>query len=80
MCSECQTAAREPHHGFRDGCRGCYARAVARLPQAVEARKTGTQTRAYRTLLGQVGTLIYPPLTHEDVKAAAAADATLRAR
>lgn len=79
-CVDCQAAAREVHHGFRAGCRGCCARSIARSQQAFEARKTGAQTRGYRGLLAQVGGLVDPKLTHDDVKAAAAADAALRER
>lgn len=68
-CPACAAAARELHHEFIAGCRGCCARAAARSQPAFEARRLGRQTREYRALLQHVG------LEHEDVKAAAAADA-----
>jgi len=49
-------------------CRGCCARAAARMPQYREAQKAGVQTHAYRRLLDQFG------LTHAEVRAAAQAD------
>ena len=67
-CADCALAARRRWHGFRAGCRGCCARAAARSPQFFDARKRGCVTREYRRLLDQFG------LSHEDVKAAAAAD------
>jgi hypothetical protein len=51
------------------GCRRCCARAAARAPQFAAARKSGAVDRPYRALLDQFG------LTHDEVKAAAAADA-----
>lgn len=59
-------------------CRGCCARSIARSPQAFEARKAGVQTYAYRQIVAQIGALVVPPVTHEEVRQAAAADATLR--
>lgn len=69
-CPACTQAAAVPHWGeFVADCRGCCARAAARSPQFFAARQTGTQTRAYRALLEQFG------LTHDEVRAAHAADA-----
>jgi hypothetical protein len=69
-CSACTKAATTPEWGeFTADCRGCCARAAARSPQFFESRKNGTQTRAYRALLEQFG------LTHDEVRAAHAADA-----
>lgn len=67
-CIDCTTAAARPWHGFTGGCRGCCARAASRSPQFDTARRTGRVERPYRALLEQFG------LTHDEVKAAAAAD------
>jgi carboxylesterase type B len=72
-CEDCATAARELHHGFRNGCPGCCARAAARSPHFRRVRDNGTQDRQYRALLEQMG------LSHDQVKAAAAADVEGRA-
>ena len=77
-CPACATAATEVHYEFHASCRGCCARSIARSPQAFEARKTGTQPRAYRALLEQIGGVCTPALTHGEVKAAAASDMALR--
>ena len=44
-------------------CRGCAARAVAKSPQAFEAKTAGKLTPAYRALLERYG------ITHEEAKA-----------
>jgi hypothetical protein len=76
MCPACTTAATDPSWGeFIADCRGCCARSIARSPEFFEARKAGTQTRKYRALLEQVGALVQPPVTHDEVRAAHAADA-----
>jgi hypothetical protein len=67
-CRACEKAAKRPSHEFSADCRGCCARAAARMPQYREAQKAGVQTHAYRRLLGQFG------LTHDAVRAAAQAD------
>lgn len=81
-CPDCTAAAQARHHGFRAGCRGCCARSISRSPQFFAARKVGgvagNETRAYRLLLEQIGGLLTPAVTHEDVKAASAADAISR--
>jgi predicted nucleic acid-binding Zn-ribbon protein len=71
-CLNCSTAAERPHWEFMSGCMGCCARAAARSPQFHESRKAGQQTRGYRMLLEQF------QLSHDDVKAAHAADAVNR--
>jgi ribosomal protein L37AE/L43A len=67
-CPACEKAARVRSHDFMADCDGCKARAAGRMPQFAEARKAGVQTHAYRRLLQQFG------LTHEQVRAAVAAD------
>ena len=67
-CPDCAKAAAGVWHGFRAGCQGCCARATARGPNFARVRTTGSQDRQYRAQLQQFG------LTHEQVKAAAAAD------
>jgi hypothetical protein len=68
-CLNCSAATERPHWKFTMGCNGCCARAAARSPQFFESRKTGQLSRGYRALLEQFG------LTHDQVKAAHAADA-----
>lgn len=68
-CHDCEASRRALWHGFKAECMGCKARAVARSPQFSECRKSGKQALAYRALLSKVG------VTHEQVKAAFAADA-----
>jgi hypothetical protein len=72
-CEDCTLAARQLHHGFRAKCSGCAARAAARSPHFARVKTSGMQDRAYRGLLEQF------ELTHDQVKAAAAADAEGRA-
>lgn len=67
-CDNCTTSAQQEHHGFSAGCRGCCARAAARSPHFRRVRDQGHQDRHYRALLQQFD------LTHDQVKAAAAAD------
>lgn len=67
-CPDCKDAAERPHHGFHAGCSGCRARSAARTPHYRRARESGVQDRPYRLLLHQFD------LTHEQVRAAAAAD------
>jgi hypothetical protein len=68
-CQDCTRAAAEPWHGFKAQCQGCCARAAARSPHFRRVRDAGMQDRAYRALLEKFG------LSHDEVKAAAAADA-----
>lgn len=68
-CPDCTTAAQVSHWGFSAGCRGCKARAAARLPQWRRVCQDGMfQDRQYRRLLEQL------QVTHEEVCAAAATD------
>lgn len=67
-CEDCDTAAKEPHHGFRANCKGCAARAVSRGPNWRRVRDAGMQDRRYRAELELLG------VTHEAVREAAAAD------
>lgn len=71
-CPDCKAAAEREHHGFQANCRGCRARGAARSPHYRRARESGMQDRPYRALLQQF------ELTHEQVRAAAAADFMLR--
>jgi carboxylesterase type B len=72
-CADCTAAAAQPWHGFTAKCPGCCARAAARSPHFRRVRDNGTQDRQYRALLEQMG------LSHDQVKAAAAADVEGRA-
>ena len=65
---DCTRSAAEVWGGFRSGCKGCQARAAARSPWYFESKRAGRQTEAYRRLLATLG------LTHDQVKAAEAAD------
>ena len=73
MCPACLEAAQRVSHSFND-CAGCRARAVARDPRFHEARKAGKLTPLYRRMLEQA------QLTHDQVKAAHAADAMSRGK
>jgi hypothetical protein len=77
-CPACTAAAASPSHSFNANCRGCCARSISRSPQFFESRKQGAQTRAYRTLLEQIGGLVQPPVTHAEVRAAFSVDAANR--
>lgn len=68
MCKDCLAAASKRHHGFTGGCVGCCARSIARGKHFARVRKAGVLDGDYRALLAQF------KLTHEQVKAAAAAD------
>lgn len=70
-CPDCTLASKQPHHGFRANCQGCAARAAARSPHFRRVRDNGMQDRAYRSMLDLYG------ITHDDVKAAAGADASI---
>lgn len=67
-CPACEAAAAGPSYLFRNGCRGCEARAVARGPDFHRCRTAGKQDREYRALLARVG------VTHEAVVEAARTD------
>jgi hypothetical protein len=68
-CFECVAAAAGMHHGSRFGCSGCDARTVARSLPFAQARADGRLTSDYLALLEATG------ITHEQAKAAHAADA-----
>ncbi|ODU07977.1 MAG: hypothetical protein ABS84_14805 [Rubrivivax sp. SCN 71-131] len=55
---------------FQSSCDGCRARMVARSPAFDESRRSGKLTPAYRSLLAVA------LVSHDEVKAAAAEDAT----
>ena len=67
-CIDCMKAAEGPWHVFSSGCDGCEARSLARSPQYAESKHLGRLTRAYQGLLARL------QLTHEQVRAAEAAD------
>ncbi len=67
-CPACTASAQAPHFGFRAGCQGCAARAVARGPDFHRCRTAGKQDKAYRALLAATG------VTHEQVVTAAETD------
>lgn len=77
-CPDCKIAAERPHWVFSGGCRGCCARSIARLPGFAESRKTGVRSKRYIGELAQVGANVKPPITHDEVKQAFAADAAQR--
>jgi hypothetical protein len=65
-CADCTAAAADRlHAGFRSGCKGCQARAIARGPHFHRCRLAGKQDAEYRRLLASVG------VTHDQVLAAA---------
>jgi hypothetical protein len=68
-CPDCAVATQRQHHGFTGGCRGCAERAASRSPHFARVRAQGRLDRPYQALLDTFD------LTHEDVKAAAQADA-----
>lgn len=67
-CDDCAAATTQIWGGFRAGCMGCCARALSRCPDFARVRANGRLDRAYGNALQQFG------LTHEQVKAAHAAD------
>lgn len=68
-CPECEAVTVDRlHAGYRSGCKGCVARAVARGPDFHRCRTAGKQDRRYRDLLAAVG------VTHEAVVKAAEID------
>lgn len=67
-CPDCAAAAKRRWHGFSANCKGCAARAVARGHNYRRCLKAGRQDRQYRDELALVG------VTHDQVRAAAAAD------
>lgn len=72
-CPACEESAREVSHLFHAGCQGCKARAAARGPHFRRCRDAGRLDRQYRELLQSFG------LTHDEVRAAHAADFLERA-
>lgn len=68
-CKDCLKAAVVEWHGFSAGCQGCAARAVSRGPNYRASRTAGSLTPRYREELALLG------VTHDEVKAARAADA-----
>lgn len=68
-CKDCLSAAVRRHHGFAMGCRGCCARAAARSHHFHRVKQAGRLDSEYRRLLDHF------KLTHDEVKAAQAADA-----
>ena len=67
-CPACAKARDRLSGEFRAGCTGCCARAAARSPQFRTARLLGRLPPEYRRLLDAFA------LTHDQVKAAHAAD------
>lgn len=67
-CTACEKAAAKVSHLFIGGCQGCAARSVARGQDFRRVRKLGVQDHRYRLALQQF------KVTHDEVKAAAAAD------
>ena len=67
-CAHCTQAAQRLWHQFSTDCHGCNARKVRRSQLFFHAYKTGKQSRAYQDMQARYG------VTHEEVKAAAAAD------
>jgi hypothetical protein len=67
-CDACEKAAKRMSHEFRANCAGCCARALARGPHFRRVRDAGVLDHPYRLALQQFN------LTHDEVKAAAAAD------
>jgi len=68
-CVDCKRAAEGPWHVFSSGCNGCEARGLARSPQYADSKRLGRLTGSYQNLLARL------QLTHEQVRAAEAADA-----
>ena len=71
-CEACTIAAEKVSGLFAANCRGCCARAAARSPHFFRVKQAGSLDREYRRLLEQF------KLTHDEVKAAYAADADNR--
>ncbi len=69
MCADCETASQQLWHGFMAQCPGCQARALSRGPEFAESAARRRQSSEYVAQLKRLG------LTHEQVKAAHAADA-----
>lgn len=67
-CTDCKRAATKRHHGFSANCLGCAARSLVRSPHWRRVQQAGVQDRQYRAALQQMG------VTHDQVRAAAAAD------
>lgn len=71
-CRSCKAAGERNSGLFSDACRGCCARALARSLHFRRVRDLGRLDSEYRRLLEQF------KLTHDEVKAAHAADASNR--
>jgi hypothetical protein len=69
-CPDCEASSQWLHHGFSASCAGCQARMLSRSPDFSQSRRNGSQTSRYVAALAAAG------LTHDQVKAAAAADRT----
>lgn len=67
-CKACTDAAKKRSHTFHAGCKGCAARSLVRSPHWRRVQQAGVQDRYYHAALQQMG------VTHDDVRAAAAAD------
>jgi hypothetical protein len=71
-CEACTLATTETCGLFHATCKGCMARMLARSPDFRESVTHGDPTPAYRTAARAFG------LRHQDVIAAAKADALMR--
>lgn len=67
-CPDCSAAAKKRWHGFHANCLGCAARSLVRGPHFRRVQQAGVLDRQYRGACEQLG------VTHEQVRAAAAAD------
>jgi len=72
MCIDCDTSATRVWGGFSAGCRGCAARAAARMPQFARVRQAGRLDRDYRRMLEQLR------VSHDEVREAAKVDFEMR--
>jgi hypothetical protein len=73
-CADCVASIERAHWGFRAECTGCAARSVSRGQNFFDSDRRGVQTRRYRDELALLG------VTHEQVKAARAADFAAKER
>lgn len=67
-CVHCEAATVRLHGTFATGCPGCIARAIGRGPDFARVRAAGRLDSNYTAALQAAG------VTHEQVKAAVAAD------
>lgn len=72
-CPACTEASERMSSRFVMGCLGCIARGVSRMPNFRDSQEQGRLTHKYRLQLEEAG------VTHEQVKAARAADFESRA-